>query len=194
MAKNACPLWFFLFVFILGACFASPLAFATVRVKSRSNSVIQFLQSKKTVELKRGQEVEVDLKEPAQVTSPDHIPIVLVPLNRGSDTVELDAPTIKDKLDEVNQDEVNRQLSAALLEVAEIQSLIQKKKLQDAQVRLRALQKTYPKVKFLGFIKASLLLLNGNREEARAVAEDALKAHPDYEDGKLFLQSIGGKR
>jgi hypothetical protein len=169
-------------------------AIADVTIKLPEDSVGQFVgPSKARVEFKAGVASTVDLSEPLQITSATRIPIILVPIYSGHADINMDSPQTKDALVNADQKAVSTLLSTLMANIADVQNLIQKKRYSEATSQLDLLRTKYPDVKFLEFIRASILLLQGNRSEAQKTTEDALKFHPDYLEGKRFLEKLKGK-
>ncbi len=168
----------------------STSAFAEVSLKLESKGSVEQLHSKERVDLEAGQAFAWDGKEPVAVFQKDMLPIVVVPGDFKGD-VNVKAMRIKDAYQEKVQELADAALSEILVGVTEIQKLSRKRHFKLAQDRYRLLRSQYPNVKFLDFIGASLSMLTGDRPGARVLATQGLKAHPDYEDGKVFVESLG---
>jgi predicted Zn-dependent protease len=92
------------------------------------------------------------------------------------------------------ESEVSVLMSSVMGSLADIQNQIRKQQLDQALHALLALESKYPNIKFLEFTRASIRLLQGHREEAKHIAEAALTAVPNYQEGQRFLHSLGETR
>jgi hypothetical protein len=163
---------------------------AKVKVRVSEAATAVFVESGEHVPIEAYKEHVLNLSEPVQIVSSTRIPVLLVPVYHKNVELVIDSPPVKSLINQVNQTEVNVLLSSLMANVADIQNLIQKRRLNEAMERLQILRAKHPDVKYLDFIRASILLLKGNREEALKTATEALRFMPDYEEGKRFVRSL----
>ena len=135
----------------------------------------------------------IELKYPVELVSETRIPVILVPVSKSSD-ITIDSPKKKEVIQKIEEEELSTLLSNVMGSLADIQNQIRKQQLDQALHALVALEAKYPDVKFLEFTRASILLLQGHREEAKRIAQAALIAVPNYQEGQRFIQSLGEKR
>lgn len=181
------------FAVSLGALLCCPGIALAVQLSSPQKATVKFIESGLTVQLEPGQSLDVDLDGPAEVHSGGRLPMILLPVQRSNSRIELASPALAEIVEGLKQQEVSQLLSLLLSEIADIQDLIRRKRVNEAHEKVKSLETRYPQVGFLKFLRASTLLLKGQQEEARRLAEEALKAHPDYEEGRQFVQKLGGK-
>ena len=77
-----------------------------------------------------------------------------------------------------------------LPEVERIQSLIAQGRAKDSLARLDELQRKYPRVTFLNFIRASLLVVLGDQGQALSILGVALRDFPQNESGREMYRTI----
>lgn len=164
----------------------------TAIVPSESGDLF-IIGSTEKIEVQAEKSIEVSLDRPILAQLSGRVPMILVPVNAGKSELRLNPPTIADATGAQSQREMSNILSNLLIEINEVQRKVQEKRWQQAYDQLVNLQKKYPKIAYLDFIKASILYLQGKRSEARTAIESALKAHPNFQEGKDFLKQIGGK-
>ncbi len=141
--------------------------------------------------LHANEEEKISDKKVYELQIEGRIPVLFIPYGSANDSkVVVDAPKVSDLISQANQKEVDDVLSQVMGRLNFIQSLIQKRKLDDALSNLTLLQSIYPHLHFLEFTKASIYLLQGNRELALRTALSALKYLPENEEGKAFVKAL----
>ncbi len=162
-----------------------------------ADTVLRIESSAKAKNLRTGTETtvavgdELTVADPTFIFSDEKIPVLVLPID-GAQRVKLDLPAYKTALPELHRKQFNASLSGVLIRVAEVQQKIREKKVAEAYESFSSLERDYAGLPFLGFLKASLELLRGNREEAVKLTRAALEAHPSYEEGKRFLEQLTG--
>ena len=172
--------------------FFSLAAYGETNIQVSENSQLQFLDNRTTLELKANVLTRVDLNSPAILSVPAKIPTLVIPVCSGNSTVKLNPPALAAAMNKSMEQEMGNRLSKILTEIADIQSLIRAKQLDHALTQLDALQVNFPDLKFLGFLRASILFLQGKKSEARKLTEETLKIFPDYKEGQKFLADLKG--
>ncbi|MBX3019917.1 MAG: hypothetical protein KF767_18665 [Bdellovibrionaceae bacterium] len=143
--------------------------------------------------LKAQESIEVTLNEPKIVQLDGHIPMMIVPIKDGLSELKLNPPTIKDATAHLVQGEISMYVSEIVQGIEDVRTELRMKRYDNAMTRVQQLQSKYPKVAFLEFIKASVYFLQGRKSDARTAASIGLKAHPDFEEGRKFIKSLGGE-
>jgi hypothetical protein len=182
--KNPHLIIFSVFVLITSQVFGTDLQ---VTVPSK---MVSLNGSNPDVILNPGEVNLVAIKSPALVTSVDRLPIILVPIFSGDSKITIESPLAIDTLRKASEEQMGRDLSKILTQVADIQEMIRDRKLTQATEKINALQTQYPHVQFFDFLKAGILLLQNNRAEAISLTEKTLKIYPDYKQGQEFLKNI----
>lgn len=187
---------------IMGVTLSSGSAFAvaflnddyevSIVTAAPGESVDLTTQSKQ--EIQKDQPVKIMLNDPQLIQLDDRIPVILVPVKSGINEVKVDPPTIKDATQHLVQGEISKNIAEIIQGIEEAKSLLRRKEYDAALNRVQQIQAKYPKVAFLEFVKASIYLVQGRKADARTAASIGLKSHPDFEDAKKFLQSIGAEQ
>jgi hypothetical protein len=163
-----------------------------VKLRSADSGKIEDLGAKTTQSITGGVDLDLKLASPSLVSLDGRVPMILVPVQPGSSQVNLNPPLIKDLMAGPKQKEIGDSLTEIMMGITSIQKDIQKRDVENASFKLDQMRKKYPDVDFLDFIYGSILLLKGEKEEARKAVARALEAHPEYKDGQDFLKALGG--
>lgn len=188
-----------LWMFIGAALFAQPYAQAfldsTFQVKLQVPAVGEVFDpaTQSKTPLKAQESVDVSLNEPKIIQLDGHIPMMLVPIKDGLSELKLNPPTIKDATAHLVQGEISMYVSEIVQGIEDVRGELRMKRYDNAMSRVQQLQAKYPKVAFLEFIKASVYFLQGRKADARSAASIGLKAHPDFEEGRNFIKSLGSE-
>lgn len=168
-------------------------AHADLTLKVTETSSGEFIGAKKDpIQFEADKPISLELSAPLQISSETRVPVFLIPVYSSNSEITVNSPLIKNAVGSANQNEVSNLLSTLMTEIDDIQNLIKQNKLNEALGRVQALRTQYPQVKFLEFVRASILLLQGNRAEATQAATEGAKAHPNYQGGKRFLEKLKG--
>lgn len=143
-------------------------------------------------DIKAGEKKVVELEQPVWVQSKSGLPMIFFPLKSEEQEVKLDIPPIDNFLSRDKQFQIDHHLSSLLADFIRVQAMIRERKLDDAQSKLDAMMAVYVDVKFLNFLKASLLVLKGEKTQAIRAVKEGLAAHPDFEEGKSLLKNLTG--
>jgi len=128
-----------------------------------------------------------------QIIAPGRLPLLVVGADAG-ETLKISAPTPPEAVRDRLSGEVDRKVGDLMVRLNDLQDLVRRKRLEEAEAALGRLRAENPRLGFLDFVEASLLFLRGRREEALALGEKALKALPDYAEGRRFVEQLkGGK-
>lgn len=163
-----------------------------IELTSAAPAKIQAIGSQSTSVLEANKSASISLSEPLWVTSDGRVPVLLIPVDGRSANVSLDAPKADEALKSLADTQLNQIFGQIMSEIADVQSLMRNKQLPAARVKLQSLMAKHPGLTFLKFNLASLLLLEGERNQALQVAEEASKSLPDYLEGKEFINRLKG--
>lgn len=167
-------------------------AFAKVQVEVSQDVTLLSFDGAVLTDIKAGEKKAVDLEQPVWVQSKSGLPMVFFPLKSQEQELKLDIPPIDNFLSRDKQFQIDHHLSSLLADFIRVQSMIRERKLDDAQSKLDAMMTVYADVKFLNFLKASLLVLKGEKTLAIKAVKEGLAAHPDFEEGKSLLKNLTG--
>ncbi len=143
--------------------------------------------------LQANEEEKITSKKTFELKTEGRIPVLLIPYGGTEQTkINIDAPKVNDVVNQMKQKEVDQLLSSSMASLNMIQGLIQKRRLDEALSDLVKLESRYPNIHFFDFTKASILLLQGNRDLALTTAKEAIKYLPDDEEGKKFIKQLEG--
>lgn len=145
-----------------------------------------------TVEKKKGEVFEAG--NSVLIQRPGHVGVLVVPL--GPTTTREVIVNLKPSQEWGGKDyqkAMNVTLNQIMSELTEIQLLLSRSQAKEALERVETLQKKYPDMTHLGFIKASCLMLLGETEQAKAVLEISLRDFPDDHAAQDLYQSLTGE-
>lgn len=147
-------------------------------------------QESALIALPANQPVSIDISYPVSVTSPTRVPIILVPIHGEHSLLRLDSQKLEKVVNRLTDQALDQALSETLSQLSDIENLIRQKKYTEAKAFLQKVEGVHPEAKFFEFTRASLLLLEGNRDEALKTAEAALKSIPEYREGQEFVRKL----
>lgn len=162
-----------------------------VRLRTNENGQIVNLKEQTSTDIKGDVDLDIKLNAPSMVKLDGRIPVLLVPVQIGSSEVKLNPPTFKEAAGETAQKEISFVVSEIMLVIQNVQKDIQRKNYDQALNKIEELQKKYQNVAFLDFVKGSVLFLQGKKNLARKAVKKALEVHPNYQEAKDFLKSLG---
>lgn len=166
---------------------------AEVSVKLERDAVIEGVQTRKKFSARSGRSFEWDGTEPLLVSQEENVPLILVPFDFKGD-LNVKAIPLREFMSRRIQRTVEETLSDLLGKVVEIQKLSRAGDYTLAYDRYAQLKTRYPDVAFLDFIGASLRLLKGDKVGAMTLAQRASELHPDYAEGKRFINELSAKK
>lgn len=164
----------------------------TIKLRTNESGFILNLKSQTKKEIKGEVDTDVQIDSPAIIKLEGRIPVVLIPVQQGNAEVKLNPPTFREAAKETAQKEISLIVSEIIEEIHVVQKEMQKKNYDKALYKIEELEKKYPDVAFLDFIRGSVLFLEGKKSKARQALTRALEAHPNYQEGRDFLKAIGG--
>lgn len=168
-----------------------PSAALTAELRPRVASRLSVLGEPQSFPLAAGETFELDSKKAYLLEADDRMPVMLIP-SSSSETIEAEGPRLSQALAPTVTTAVNQEFVKLFPRVSKIQSLLQQRRLKEAEAQINALESDRPDFRFVMFFRASLLLLQGNRVAARDLARQGVSQFPDYEDGKVFLKNLEG--
>ena len=150
-----------------------------VQITSEINKVEQKMKGQK-----------IDFDEPLLIESPGYVGLLVVPINDKANLVKVSLKPIEELGGEQIQKQNNLVLNDLVNGINDIQILLSTNKSKEALTKVEEIQVKYPKVSHLKFLKASCLVVQGERAKARVILSEALKEFPDNENAKQLLQSL----
>jgi hypothetical protein len=172
-------------------CVSQPVK-KTLTVKVTQDSVVS-VNGEKT-RLAKNKTLEVDPEENIIITSPGHFETVLVPIQPGTQQVNVKPKKITlDSLDKEMQEEYGNTISDMMKSILEIQMMIANEKYTVALNEVRMLRNKYPHVYYLLFLEGTCLYLNGMKKQAIRSYELALKYFPNNKVGWATLKRLKGE-
>lgn len=169
-------------VFLLGACSSSSSRYAL----TLDQDAYVKEGKKDAVLYKKNTRFEVNAKDSTVIESPGYLGLILPPNDLLLSEMSVNLKPVSKWGNELVQNQTDALLSQLLEEAIEVQLLLSKKEGKKALTKVEELEKRYPKVGTLRFLKVSCLLLLGNRKEAEENLEAALKEFPESKVGKEF--------
>lgn len=144
----------------------------------------------KTNAVKKGDPVVVE-DSPLHAESAGYVGVLVVPMSSEPGVTEI---TLK-PIDEFGGPRFNALLNKGLNEVVskviEAQKLLAAGKARDALKVIENVQEKNPDLTYLNFLKASCLVILGEKDRARTSLERALADFPENEAGRALAASIG---
>lgn len=186
-----------LYFILLFCLFTHSTAFAfleevvAVRLRANENGQVVNLREQTSTDIKSDVDLELRVTAPSLVKLEGRIPVLLIPVQTGSSEVKLNPPTFKEAAGETAQKEISMVVSEVVLVIQSVQKDIQKKNYDQALVKIDEIQKKYQNVAFLDFVRGSVLFLQGKKGLARKAVKKALEVHPNYQEAKDFLKTLG---
>ncbi len=176
---------------VLNACASSPSVHQT-NLKVDQSSFIQ-VAGKPSVEIKAGESFALS-EYPVLVESPGFMSVLLVsPKNPGDQELSLRLRPQEDFGGKPFDHKVNLTVGEVVSGVNDIQTLLAVRKVDQAFEKLNLLQQKFPEFTWLNFLRASCLVFKGQRDEAKAALEVALRDFPEDASGKRFYDLLNGK-
>ena len=180
------------FASLIGAYFVLLLAgsaFAASQISVTGSGKITNLSTSEAQSFQLGELLDVTGSDPRLLEQEGRVPVLIFPRS-SSGALKLNPPPIETLVSDRKQFSIDKDLGKVLDEYTQIQVLIRDQKYSEAESKLRNLKSVYPKVYFLNFIEASLKVLKRDNVGAINLLKEALKHHPDYQDGKILLEKL----
>ena len=171
------------FIFISSFCHASSLSVD-------ADSDVTQGEQKKTV--KAGERFEINDTVPALVESSGKVPVIVLPLGSTKSEVKVTAPSVVDWPSALTQKRMDQNLSVLLNSIQEVEAKLKKNEAREALSMMDRLQSQFPELSYLNFLRASALVLNGQKKEALDSLNKALAAHPNNVRGQQMLSALKG--
>jgi len=164
----------------------------TLHLRVPENGTIEDLSKQTKEPLARETDLTMQINSPRVVKIEGRIPVLVVPTDSGDSVIKLNPPFEKEVSSKASQKDISFSVSQIMVGIESIQKSIQKKNYESANSQLEDLEKKFPDVAFLGFVRGSLDLIQGQKSKARKAVLHALESHPDYKEGQEFLKALGG--
>lgn len=166
----------------------------SVSMRTTEHGQMTNLTTQEVTQIKGETDIDMTLVAPLWITLNGRVPVLAIPVQQGHSTIKVNPPLFKDAVGDMAQVEIGKIVSNLMVSLQEVQGLVRKKELDKAMAKIEEIEKLYPRVTFLEFVKASIYLLKGNKSMARQATERGLEAHPDYREGQDFLKMLDGKK
>lgn len=168
-----------------------PVAWARVSVKLESDAQLTSLSGSERKFIKSGETIELSRDESYWLDSLSGGKILLLPLDASETLITLKP---SDLSSDGGDARIGAAVSQVLSESKRIEQLLSQRRAQPAAVAADTLLRKYPNVAYLYFLKASSLLLLGNKPAAAEALKAGLALEPGNVEGRNMLDVIGGKR
>jgi predicted Zn-dependent protease len=130
-------------------------------------------------QMKKDEKWEV-METPILVEKPGYVSVLVIPYNKSPTSSQM-------ALKEINPSEAspyvlkasNKILDEVMNEVLIAQNLLSKKDAKSALETVEKIMAKYPQLSYLKFIKASCLMVMGNKDNALKVLEETLNEYPE---------------
>lgn len=139
---------------------------------------------------KKGDTLPVPLV-PTHIEAPGYIGMLVVPSSSGTGEIDVSLKNIEEFGGPQFNRELNARLNEVVARVVEAQKMLASGKARDALGVIENLQDKNSELTYLNFLKASCLVVLGERARARTALEDALASFPDNEAGRSLAAQIG---
>ena len=147
-----------------------------------------FLKTKRTENFDKTT-TSLKITEPVLIQSASKAPTLIVPIDKD-EKIEFKMMSLEDQYKNYEFSQANHKISDIVFEIIQIQDLIRSKKINEADNKITEVQKTYPKLHFILFLKASVEYLKGEKENSLSTVTEALKYHPEYKPGLEFKNEL----
>lgn len=141
--------------------------------------------------VKKGETVVID--SATHIEAAGHVGLLVVPINAGGGQAEVALRPIDDwggsRLDEKSNGQLDELVSA----INEVQRLLSERRATEALQAVEGLQRKYPKVSYVNFIKASCLVVLNQKDRALEALGLALADFPTNPGGRLMYRALAGK-
>ena len=171
----------FLIITISTTCLAS-------EVSLTESFEAHFIKTKRTENFDKST-TSLKITEPVLIQSASKVPTLFIPVSQD-ETIEFKMMSLEDQYKNYEFSQANHKISDIVFEIIQIQDLIRIKKISEADNKITEVQKTYPKLHFILFLKASVEYLKGEKENSLSIVIEALKYHPEYKPGLEFKNEL----
>jgi thioredoxin-like negative regulator of GroEL len=127
---------------------------------------------------------------PVHVEAPGRVGVLVVPTSSAAGETLISLKPVEDWGGPQLNRLVNARLNEVLSRVVDAQKMLGSGRAKDALATIEDLQTRNPELTYLNFIKASCLVVLGERDRARSALDAALSAFPDNESGRALAASI----
>lgn len=141
--------------------------------------------------VKKGESIPLPA-QPINIESPGHIGLLVIPVTPAKGEVEISLKPVEEFGGSQFNRAVNSRLNEILSKVVDAQKLLASGKAREALGIIENLQEKNSELTYLNFLKASCLVVLGERSRAREALDAALASFPDNEAGKALLNQIDG--
>lgn len=147
-------------------------------------------QGERPITLKSGSELAVT--EPTFIESPGHIGVLVIPGGGRPADVNVRLRPISTWAGDALDEKSDKILSDVVERVIEVQHTLARKDSRSGLVQINSLLRDYPRLAYLQFLRASCLLLTGDKPGAISALEIALKRFPGHSAGNNLYRTLVG--
>jgi len=122
--------------------------------------------------------------------STGNVPVYIVPQSPKTSEIKISPVPVKNWPSLATQEKIDTSLNELMESILEIQELLKSGNRELASNKLDSLIKIYPSVSYLGFLRASILVLSGRNGEAVKELEASIAKHPQNKRAVDLLRKI----
>ncbi len=189
------PKWSLLPLIGLAALSWSPSAFARKHIEIQVDQAVDAgpADGSRLKPYARGSSIPLPEKQPLWISSKGFVPVLLVPVDTDpNQRISVKLISVEDWPPEKLQGILTQELARLSEAVFEIQKLLAAKNTDRALGLLDQLQGRFPALDYLNFMRASALVLKGDRKGAIGALKKALATHPSNVEGQALLKALEG--
>ena len=161
----------------------------SLELEVKYDAEVRSMETGSVQNVKAGEKTKIE-EASVLISAEGFLPLLIIPQLNSTRSVSVNGVSAKPIIDKAVLEISNKKVSDLLVGVVSLQRLIEDKKVRDASSQVVQLKQKYEGITFLDFLHASILLLEGRKNEALIMAENALKKMPDYEEGKIFVERL----
>lgn len=144
--------------------------------------------------IQMGEKFQVSEDQAIWAEAENRLPVLILAISKKANKTEINLPLIETYQNDLHQKKLDPALSEILSQIADIKALMTKRNFSASRSRIQQLQGLYPQLKIVDFLLASQLYLEGNREGALQLAEEAMQYLPNYVEGQTFVDQLRRKK
>jgi hypothetical protein len=139
----------------------------------------------------KGEKFTLSAEYSALIEAPGYTAVLVPPARSLPNEMKISLKPLTGWGNELVSQQVDGQLSELFTAINEVQALISRSEASKAMTRINLLEKKYPRLASLRFLKVSSLLLLKRQGEAKLALEAAVKDFPESEAGKRLNRLFG---
>ena len=132
------------------------------------------------------------LDRPMLVESPGRVSLLVLPIDTPSAAIKIHLKPLEAQTANFDENKINESLNNLVAGINAVYAAMSQEKNKDAKAAIERLVKSYPKVTFLNFIKASCHMLNSEPDDAVEALKAGLQDFPNYKQALELYKQITG--